>query len=411
MKNKNLKVFFLFIYNFLFIHFINSQSLPPKPAYPFNIKQLHAGHSLTDPLFSPWPGAYNELLADSNGLAGGYQAWGTLTGPATIPGAWIRFHWDTTLTWCGNQPSVNCYEDNMNPRFDIDKWELLVITENMEGPLVLNAHQSREHLSYFVNNSWQNGNNGNGAPTMLWTNWGGLDGSPYFLNNYNFTENPATFSGWRQQLDSMELGWQAMQDYANANRVSGCPHVYIIPGNRMMARLYDDIQQSLVPGINSINDIFTDGVHLNNLGAYLVTLIHYACIFNKNPIGLSNNLDAISVPAAFANYAQQMIWDVVTNYPRSGIYQQNTSSINQQSSTSSFKLFPNPAKEVIYLNFNDFQLNKENEITWNIYDIYGKKILSGTQNNNEINIDSLEKGVYFIVLNNDYLLAQKFIKQ
>lgn len=35
---------------------LHGQPLPPKQPFPFNIKQIHSGHSLTDPLFYPhWP--------------------------------------------------------------------------------------------------------------------------------------------------------------------------------------------------------------------------------------------------------------------------------------------------------------------------------------------------------------------
>jgi hypothetical protein len=47
------------------------QTLPPKQAAPFNVKQIHSGHSLTDPLFSNWPGQYVNLIAHQNSL----QAW------------------------------------------------------------------------------------------------------------------------------------------------------------------------------------------------------------------------------------------------------------------------------------------------------------------------------------------------
>lgn len=337
----------LFVLNFLLPDAgVRAQLLPPKQAYAFDVKQLHCGHSLTDPLFFPWPGQYNELIADLNNLLGGWQVWGNLVGVATIPGSWIRFHWDTTGTWCAQDPLVNCYEKNCNPRYDIHLWDVLVITENMEGPLILDAHQSREHLSYFVNNSWTYGRGGQGAATLLWTNWGGLDGTPYFLSGYGV--NAATdgsASGWRQLLDSLELGWQAMQDYANANLLPGSPPVYIIPGNRMMARLYDDVQQNKVPGITHVNQIFTDGVHANDLGAYLVTLMHYVCMFHSNPVGLSHQLHPqVSVDAAFAAYAQQMVWDVVTSYPRSGIYPSGSQDVLPQESLT---VFPNPTAEKV----------------------------------------------------------------
>lgn len=95
----NQKLNFSFIAFFLMtLEGVTAQNLPPKPAYPFNIKQLHCGHSLTDPLFNPWPGQFVELMAQLNSLSGGWQAWGNLVGSATLAGAWMRFHWDTTLS-------------------------------------------------------------------------------------------------------------------------------------------------------------------------------------------------------------------------------------------------------------------------------------------------------------------------
>lgn len=380
---------------------LNAQSLPPKQAYPLNVKQLHCGHSLTDPLFSPWPGQYVELVASLNNQQG-WQAYGSLVGSATLPGAWIRFHWDTTITWCGQNPPP-CYEPNMRPIDDIHLWDLLVITENYEGPLVLNAHNSRENLLNFVNNSWQYGRSGQGAATLLWTNWGGLDDSPYFLSGHGI--NPDTTgaaTGWRLQLDTLEKGWHAMQDYANANRPSGCPPVYIIPGNRMMAQLYDDIQNNLVPTITHINQIFTDGVHLNDLGAYLVTMIHYACIFNANPVGLSHQLHPnVTVPQSFATYAQNMIWNLVTNYPRSGIY----TSTNKENSYNSnrYTLYPTPSSDLVWL-ISHNPLSQENPLF--IYNMNGQLVKEVYRH--PFSISELPKGVY---ITRFYDEIQKLVKE
>lgn len=352
MQQKLLQFKFFLIITWAGISGLWCQSLPPKPAYPLNIKQLHCGHSLTDPLFNPWPGQFVELLAQQNSLSGGWQAWGTLVGSATLAGAWMRFHWDTTLSWCGQDPNVACYEANMNPRTDIQHWQALVITENMEGPLTLTAHQSPQHLSYFVNNAWQNGHNGQGAPTLLWTNWGPLDGSSYYFgDSYGVpAATNGTVSGWRQLLDMMEAGWHQMQDHANTHRPAGCPPVYIIPGNRMMARFHDDVQQGLVPGITHVSQIFlSDRVHLNDLGNYMVTMIHYACLFNQSPAGLPHNLmSGVSIPAAFASYVQNMVWDVVTHYPRSGIYL-SSSAPDVEYPDAALKIHPNPSEGPVYL--------------------------------------------------------------
>ncbi|MCS7027573.1 MAG: T9SS type A sorting domain-containing protein [Bacteroidia bacterium] len=403
MKKAVRFIFLLLALVTCFLDYVIAQSVPPKPAYPFNIKQLHCGHSLTDPLFNPWPGQYNGLVGSLNSVPA-WMSWGLFVGRATLPGAWIKFHWDTTLAWCGMDPLVHCYEANMRPKDDIHLWDLLVITENMEGPLNLNANQSREHLTYFVNNSWQYGKGGTGAPTLLWTNWGGLDGSPYFLSGYGVPENPTTYSGWRQLLDSLELGWQAMQDYANANRISGCPYVYIIPGNRMMARFYDDIQANLVPGVSSPSYIFTDGVHLNDYGAYMVCMIHYACIFNANPVGLSNSLlPSITVPPAFATYVQNMVWNVVTNYCRSGLCHLTKIQDDEHSSQKSITIYPNPSSDYILVQ-SIMPISERNPIE--IYDVVGKLIRRETSH--PVDIRNMPSGMYWLKLGNS---VQKFIKK
>lgn len=396
-----------------------AQTLPPKQAYPFNIKQLHVGHSLTDPLFAPWPGQYNGLVGSANNVQP-WQSWGEYVGSATLPGSWIRFHWDTTQTWCGTNPSVNCYEANMRPLEDIHLYRIMVITENNYGAIDLNVHQSREHLSNFVNRNWQYGNNGQGAATLLWTNWGGLDNSPNWLNGFGIPQSTTSVpTGWRRQLDSMEVRWHLMQDYANQHKPTACPHVYIIPGNRMMARFYDDVQANLVPGITNVSQIFTDGVHLNDLGAYMVTIIHYACIFNANPVGLSNQLlPSVSVPSQFATYVQNMVWNLVNNYPRAGI---NTGSSNPSNpgpsepsdpgdlvsgidaDHNSIRISPNPTKDFIYI-LSPFAISEKTPIL--IQDVTGKKVMETPSH--PIDVRTLPKGVYFLSIG---LVRQKFVKE
>jgi hypothetical protein len=283
------------------------QNLPPKQAYPLNVKQIHSGHSLTDPLFFPhYPGQYVNLMRDINSLPPNYDM-NTMVGKSTIPGSPIRWRW-------ANAPSFG-----PDARADIGDWELLSITEGVpllyEGGSTqqwyLDGIQEQKHfLSLFVNNAWNIGNGGNGAPTLLWTTWTNIDDS----------NGP-----WRQMLDIQGAEFERMQDYANANRPAGAPPVYIIPGHKMMARLYDDIQLGEVPDINHINQFFSDNIHTNELGAYAISLIHYACIFNTSPVGLPSSLlpnppSGTPIPSTeLASYLQNMIWEVVTTYPRTGV--------------------------------------------------------------------------------------------
>jgi len=281
-----------------------AQTLPPKQAYPLNVKQIHSGHSLTDPLFNNWPGQYVYLVSN---ILGGTS---NNVGKSTIPGSSIKYRWENAPGY--GQPSA---------RNDIANWELLSITEGV--PLLIEGannaqwylegiQQQKEYLSLFVNNAWNNGNMGNGAPTLLWTTWTNIDNS----------NGP-----WRQMLDTQGAEFERMQDYANANKPAAAPPVYIIPGHKMMARIYDDIQLGNVPGITNISQLFSDNIHTNSLGDYAITLIHYACIYNTSPVGLTNDLlpsnnTSPRPSSALATYLQTIIWEVVTSYPRTGIYLQ-----------------------------------------------------------------------------------------
>lgn len=102
----------------------------------------------------------------------------------------------------------------------------------------------------------------------------------------------------------------------------------------MMARIYDDIQLNLVPGVTNINQFFSDNIHTNSLGDYAIAMIHYACIFNQSPVGLPNDLmpnppSGFQTPSpALATYLQNIVWEEVTTYSRTGITE-NTSKADE----------------------------------------------------------------------------------
>ena len=350
--------------NFLLISNIYSQELPPKQAYEFDVKQIHSGHSLTDPLFHPWPGQYRYLMTEH--LSG---PWDKL-GKSTIPGSPMFWRWDN--------------EQDLEPsaRHDIEDWELLVITEGVPIPEDWenpgSIQPAKEYFSRYVNNAWENVNGGSGAPTLLWTTWTNIDDS----------DGP-----WRELLDDYESKWEEMMDYANENLPSGANHVYLIPGHRMMARLYDDIEEGIVPGINSIDEFFSDNIHVNDLGGYAVAMIHYACIFNKSPVGLpyilfnSNDAPNKLIPSEeLAFYLQNMIWDVVTNYSRTGVIDETTEIENID---ENLIIYPNPANNFIYV-----KSKKEGSHEFQLRDLNGRILI--TSKNKRINISTLESGIYFV---------------
>ena len=372
-----MKTTLIIILSFLSLINLFGQTLPPKQAYPLDVKQIHSGHSLTDPLFGqPWPGQYVNLLTQLRGV------WALNDiGKSTIPGSPMFWRWENEAT----------HPVSPKARHDIHNWELLVITEGIpipnngqNPPLITPAN---EYLSLYVNNAWNNGNHGNGAATLLWTTWTNLNGS----------EGP-----WRQTLDTYEAYWEEMQDYANTNRPVGSTPVYLIPGHRMIARIYDDIQLNLVPGITNINQFFSDNIHTNTLGDYAIAMIHYACIFNQSPVGLSNDLMP-NPPAGFqmptpalAAYLQNIIWEVVISYSRTGVTD-NATNIADNKIIKDILVYPNPSSDFIYISKNNEAINSEKFI----YNSIGKVVYRGSEN--IISLSHLASGIYILRVENQII--------
>lgn len=370
-----------------------AQTLPPKQAYPFNIKQIHSGHSLTDPLFFPhWPGQFVNLIGIVNGLPA-WQLVDQMVGKSTTPGSSMKYRWD-------NPPGFGAPD----ARHGIHDWELLCITERVplyyEGGSTQQWYldglaEQRNTLSLFVNNAWTQGNNGNGTPTLLWTTWTSVDNS----------NGP-----FRTMLDTLGKEWETMQDFANENRPPGAPHVYLIPGHKMMARLYDDIQAGIVPDISHIDQFFGDNIHTNELGAYAISMIHYACIFNKNPLGLTNDLlpgapGGTPKPSlALATYLQEMVWNVVTQYPRTGITDSLSSTTPLVEKTQSFLLYPNPTTD--YINIETGKDGLMNFPSYRITNYLGDCIHTGTKF--PVDIRHFPAGIYVLSIGDQTL---KFVKE
>lgn len=73
-----------------------------------------------------------------------------------------------------------------------------------------------------------------------------------------------------------------------------------------------------------------------------------------------------------------------------------------------FSIYPNPAKDIIHLEFNN-----EGNIELEIIDIYGKSIRKKNlnTNNTQINISDFPTGIYFVIVSgNEFLKTKKIIK-
>jgi hypothetical protein len=97
--------------------------------------------------------------------------------------------------------------------------------------------------------------------------------------------------------------------------------VFIVPGGLALRALKAEIEAGRVPGLTDFRaSIFDQGgtdIHLSAAGRWFVTLVFYACMFQKNPAGVA--YDDSGLNAAQAAIFEQIAWDAVNRYPSSGV--------------------------------------------------------------------------------------------
>ena len=108
--------------------------------------------------------------------------------------------------------------------------------------------------------------------------------------------------------------------------------VRLVPVGDVLLELDKRAKAAKVPGLKDVNELYTDGVHFNNVGAFIVGTTFYATMFQKDPTGADfrsyqpggkQKLDQ-DITAELARAVQQAAWDVVKSHPLTGVVADQT---------------------------------------------------------------------------------------
>ena len=95
--------------------------------------------------------------------------------------------------------------------------------------------------------------------------------------------------------------------------------VLIVPGGPALARLKDEIDAGRVPGMTDfVKAVFADGIHMNDAGRYLISLVHYACLYQEDPAGKVSLLKS-GLTEEQGRIFQRIAWETASGYPGAGI--------------------------------------------------------------------------------------------
>lgn len=256
-----------------------------------NMRIIQSGHSLTDPIVGPL-----RAMAIASGASPDIIVHGS-----TIPGSPMDWRWN-------NAPAPG----KPNAKTDIGNYDLLVLTERVSLSNTMPWHNSTTEALRWFENAHRNGAGGEGARTALYAGWVTLESGPEAENPYN---DPEGSIPWRERLPREFARWMEIADFVNANRPEGAPEMRVIPATLVMAAAYDDIMAGRAPELTDITSLFGDDIHLNDAGAYLIALTHFAVIYGLDPRGLPNDIGlARPISPAQAEWMQSLVWEVVSTF-------------------------------------------------------------------------------------------------
>lgn len=146
----------------------------------------------------------------------------------------------------------------------------------------------------------------------------------YLYETWHRLGDPA---GWLQRIDAdLPALWEAqVLRPAIAQAGLGAGVIHVIPGGQVMASAVRAAEAGQLPGLSRREDFFTDDIHLNDIGAWLIAMTHYAVLYHRSPLGLPAQLaradGTLATPPGpdAAQALQKVVWQVVTGYPATGV--------------------------------------------------------------------------------------------
>lgn len=272
----------------------------PKPEAALAV--FHLGHSLVG----------RDMPAMLAQLAGGAHSYHSQLG------------WGTSLKehWQGADAINGFAAENAHARYRDAKeaigsgdYDAVILTEMVEIKDAIKYHQSGKYL----------------------TRWADLARSAqpqpqvYLYESWHRLDDP---EGWLDRLDTdLAQHWEARLLAPDLMGNGAQSPVHVIPAGQVMAAFVRAVEdQNGVGNIANREALFArdadgriDPIHVNDMGAYLVALVHYAVLYHRSPIGLPHQLNradgtpADAPDATAAALMQSITWQVVTGYQKTGV--------------------------------------------------------------------------------------------
>jgi len=198
---------------------------------------------------------------------------------------------------------LNVAEELRQPRrlASGDKYDVLVVTERHDLPAIAR----KERTAFYLTDMAKHLLAGNpDAEVLLYHTWLHVD-----------PDEPWPWIEYERAVLPM---WECIASRANRDLQArgDVPRVRVLPGGSALAEAAAALWTGKVPGVAGdpgarVRILFSDNVHMSDVGRYYIALVHYAILFGRNPEGAA-------IPPSLApeagRYLQTLAWQYAVSY-------------------------------------------------------------------------------------------------
>lgn len=271
--------------------------LPPREG-PLNV--FHLGHSLVGP---DMPYMLQQLAGEGHG-------YNSQLGSGTT----LRQHWEP------GEAILDFEKANHAPAFRDARegigaggYDAVVLTAMVELKDAIRWHKSPKYFRRWADLARE----------------ANPDTRVYLYETWHWLDDP---DGWMERVEAdLEDLWLDKLAGSDTRRNPERP-AWLIPGGQALAAVARAAEAGELGSIRRREDLFArdpqgnqDQIHFGDLGAYVIALAHYAVLYQKPPMGLPHELllrdgtPAQAFRASDASKVQEIVWQVATSLPRTGV--------------------------------------------------------------------------------------------
>jgi hypothetical protein len=259
------------------------------------LRVYHVGNSVTDTI------RYAAFQKAAQAAGHTY-----IYGRHMIPGAPLSWIWDHPESGFMEEP-FGYYRKALSG-YEWDVLTLQPFDRLLEGSEDSDLSTAKRFIDLAVSKSPQ-------LRVYIYSRWprknedGSLDYEAKWLRKYtgDWDQSNESRDYFERLLQRLRLEYPALRN-----------RLFLVPVGDVMLELHRRMKRNEIRGYHDIGQVYADGIHLNEVGSYIVGCTFFATLYRQSPMRFSAEPYGVQ-DAALAKKIQDTVWQVVRNHPLAGV--------------------------------------------------------------------------------------------